>query len=134
MEVNMGDFKTVFKELRLSVGLSQDEMAKKLGVSRSTIGMYETGARKPDSEMLEKIADMFNIDIDYLLGRTQKTTLLPETIGKYYLNDETARIAQQIYDDPDLHALFDAAKDAKPEDMQLAADLLKRLKKTNPDG
>lgn len=130
----MGDFKTVFKELRLSVGLSQDEMAKKLGVSRSTIGMYETGARKPDSEMLEKIADMFNIDIDYLLGRTQKTTLLPETIGKYYLNDETARIAQQIYDDPDLHALFDAAKDAKPEDMQLAADLLKRLKKTNPDG
>lgn len=109
-------------------------MAKKLGVSRSTIGMYETGARKPDSEMLEKIADMFNIDIDYLLGRTQKTTLLPETIGKYYLNDETARIAQQIYDDPDLHALFDAAKDAKPEDMQLAADLLKRLKKTNPDG
>lgn len=130
----MGDFKTVFKELRLSVGLSQDEMAKKLGVSRSTIGMYETGARKPDSEMLEKVADMFNIDIDYLLGRTQKTTLLPETIGKYYLNDETARIAQQIYDDPDLHALFDAAKDAKPEDMQLAADLLKRLKKTNPDG
>lgn len=35
----MGDFKTVFKELRLASGLSQDEMAKKLGVSRSTIGI-----------------------------------------------------------------------------------------------
>lgn len=130
----MGDFKTVFKELRLASGLSQDEMAKKLGVSRSTIGMYETGARKPDSDMLEKIADMFNLDIDYLLGRTQKTTILPETVGKYYINEETAQIAQQIYDDPELHALFDAARDLNPEDMKMAADLLKRLKKTNPDG
>lgn len=130
----MGDFKTVFKELRLASGLSQDEMAKKLGVSRSTIGMYETGARKPDSDMLEKIADLFNLDIDYLLGRTQKTTVLPETVGKYYINEETAQIAQQIYDDPDLHALFDAARDSDPEDMKMAADLLKRLKKTNPDG
>ena len=128
----MGDFKTVFKELRLSVGLSQDEMAKKLGVSRSTIGMYETGARKPDSEMLERFAIWLEYKNQIILEERKKR--LPETIGKYYFNHETARIAQQIYDDPDLHALFDAAKDAKPEDMQLAADLLKRLKKTNPDG
>lgn len=53
---------------------------------------------------------------------------------EYYNNSETAQIAQQIFDDPDLHALFDAARDSKPEDMKMAADLLRRLKGTNADG
>lgn len=53
---------------------------------------------------------------------------------EYYSNPETAQIAQQIFDDPDLHALFDAARDSRPEDMKMAADLLRRLKGTNPDG
>ena len=72
----MGDFQNIFKRLRNSCGLTQAEMAEKLGISRSTIGMYETGAREPDFETLEKIADFFNVDIDYLLGRTLKTTKL----------------------------------------------------------
>ncbi len=79
----MGNFQNIFKQLRISSGLTQVEMAKKIDISRSTIGMYETGAREPDFETLEKIADFFNVDTDYLLGRTDKTTLLPETIGRY---------------------------------------------------
>lgn len=51
----MGNFQNVFKQLRLSSGLTQVEMAEKLGISRSTIGMYETGAREPDFDILEKI-------------------------------------------------------------------------------
>lgn len=82
----MGNFQNIFKRLRISTGLTQVEMAKELKISRSTIGMYETGAREPDFETLEKIADFFNVDIDYLLGRTDKTTLLPETIGQYSSN------------------------------------------------
>ena len=46
----MGDFQNIFKRLRNSCGLTQAEMAEKLGISRSTIGMYETGAREPDFE------------------------------------------------------------------------------------
>lgn len=53
----MGDFKNVFRKLRLAAGLTQDELAKKLGISRSRIGMYETGKREPDYETLELIAD-----------------------------------------------------------------------------
>ena len=102
----MGDFQNIFKRLRNSCGLTQVEMAEKIGISRSTIGMYETGAREPDFETLEKIADFFNVDIDYLLGRTDKTTILPETMGQYYLNDETRKIAQQIFEDPSLRSFF----------------------------
>ena len=52
----------------------------------------------------------------------------------YYIDSETAKVAQAIFDDTDLHALFDAAQDSKPEDLKMAADLLRRLKSTNSDG
>ena len=55
----MGSFQNIFKELRIASGMTQTETAEKLGISRSTIGMYETGAREPDFETLEQIADFF---------------------------------------------------------------------------
>lgn len=73
----MGKFQTILKELRLSKGITQVELAKQLGISRSTVGMYESGSREPDFETLELIADYFNIDTDYILGRTNKTTYIP---------------------------------------------------------
>lgn len=52
----------------------------------------------------------------------------------YYTDPETAQIAQEVFDDPDLRMLFSAARDAKPADIKLAADMLRRFKETNPDG
>ena len=72
----MGDFPNVFKFLRLREKLSQQELADKIGVAKSTISMYENGNREPDFEMLEKIADFFNVDMNYLLGTSAKTTSL----------------------------------------------------------
>ena len=46
----MGDFQNVFRKLRTSIGYTQAELADALGISRSRIGMYETGAREPDFE------------------------------------------------------------------------------------
>ena len=59
------------KQLRNSRKMSQEEFATKIGVSRSTVGMYETGKREPDLETCEAIADFFNVDMDYLLGKSQ---------------------------------------------------------------
>lgn len=93
----MGNFQNVFRRLRTAAGLTQVEIAEKLEISRSTIGMYETGAREPDFETLEKIAVFFNVDIDYLLGRTDRTTLLPETVGQYScLNKKDERDIEKI--------------------------------------
>lgn len=80
----MGKFQNVLKSLRTSRGLTQDELSKIIKISRSTIGMYESGAREPDFETLELIADFFNVDTDYLLGRTDKTTFIPQSITATY--------------------------------------------------
>lgn len=77
----MSSFKTVLKSLRNSRNLTQEELAQKLNIGRSRISMYESGQREPDFETTELIADFFNVDVDYLLGRTSKTTMLPESMA-----------------------------------------------------
>lgn len=57
-------------QLRKEHNMTQQELAEKLGVSRGTIGMYEIGQRDPDTETLAKIAEIFGVSTDYLLGRT----------------------------------------------------------------
>ena len=66
----MSIFSERLKNLRQSFSLTQPELADKIGVSRSTISMYEQGAREPDFETLEAIADFFNVDMNYLTGKT----------------------------------------------------------------
>ncbi len=66
----MPNFATIIKNLRISRGITQEQLASLLKVSRSAIGMYETGSRQPDFETLEAFADIFNVDMDYLLGRS----------------------------------------------------------------
>lgn len=86
----MGDFNKVLKKLRVSEKITQEELAKALNISRSTVGMYEKGDREPDYETLEAIADYFNVSIDYLLGRESKTLRFVdpiETIAAHFDGD-----------------------------------------------
>lgn len=59
------------KELRKKKGISQAELASKLNVVRSTICQYEKGTREPSYEVLQKLADFFDVSVDYLLGRKE---------------------------------------------------------------
>lgn len=56
--------------LRKRKGLSQQELANILQISRSSIGMYETGKREPDLETLELFADFYNVDMNTLTGKS----------------------------------------------------------------
>lgn len=83
----MANFAKVFKDLRNNLKLTQQDLADKLGLSRSAIGMYEKGEREPDFETLELIADFFNVDMDYLLGRTKLTTTI-NTLAAHHDSDD----------------------------------------------
>ena len=60
------DFAKRLKELRASRGLTQDDLARELNLAKSSINMYENGNRKPSFEVLEAIADYFNVNMDTL--------------------------------------------------------------------
>lgn len=108
-----------FKTLRAASGLSLAELGQKLGLSKSAIAGYERGEREPDYETLQKIADFFGVDANYLLGYDA---------SGYYTNPETAKAAQEIFDNKELRALFDAARGSSPESLQAAANVILALK------
>ncbi len=62
-------FHEKLRELRKQANLKQREMSEKLGIDRSTYAYYETGKSKPSLIVLCKIADVFDVSTDYLLGR-----------------------------------------------------------------
>ena len=61
-------FKDRLKKLRIETETKQEVLAKYLNVGISTVSMYETGQREPSLDILIKIAEYFNVSIDYLLG------------------------------------------------------------------
>lgn len=69
--------------LRNSNNLSQAELAKKLNISRSSIGMFESNARTPTTDALLRYAQFFNVSVDYLMGTSQSTNPEKYTIPVY---------------------------------------------------
>lgn len=78
----MADFASMLKYLRERDGLSQRELATKLGMSASAICMYENGNRQPKFEDEEAIADFFNVDLNTLRGRRNYEDADYEEIAK----------------------------------------------------
>ena len=70
----MAKFGERLRTLRTEKGLSMLDFANDLGISKSSVNMYERGEREPNFELLEAIADYFNVDMDYLLGKSDFTT------------------------------------------------------------
>ncbi|MDC6268058.1 helix-turn-helix domain-containing protein [Lysinibacillus fusiformis] len=69
------------KYLRKSNNKTQQDIADILGITRPAYTAYEQGKRNPDYEILEKIADYYNVSIDYLLGRTDNKEALHKQAG-----------------------------------------------------
>lgn len=84
----MVSFGQRLKALRNNRGISQNELSKHIGVSKSSINMYERGEREPGFETLEAIADFFNVNMDYLLGR--------EPLIRTSINSQNIAITAQI--------------------------------------
>lgn len=82
------------KELRLSHGLNQVELAKKLSVTKQTVSNWENNNIQPSVDMLIKIADCFSVTTDYLLGRNKRNV-----IDVHGLNNQEIAHIQQIVQD-----------------------------------
>ena len=71
----MVDFSQRLMKVRLDNHMTQAQVAKKIGVTASMVSSYETDIRLPSYDVLIRIADLFGVSVDYLLGREEKRTL-----------------------------------------------------------
>lgn len=68
------------RELRKEKGISLKELGAAMGVAESTMSLYENGKRQPDHETLLKLAEYFNVTVDYLLRGNDNSERLPEEL------------------------------------------------------
>lgn len=95
------------KDLRSELNLTQDDIAKKLKIPRGTYAHYELNKRQPDNDTLNRLADFFNVSIDYLFGRTESRSIKVEILE------------------------FDATEGLTESDLNLVRNLIENLKEKN---
>ena len=114
-------------------GIKNIDVSRATGIPASTFSDWKKGKSSPKRDKIEKIANFFDINPDWLAGTSDIKIKLKNNLNEqeqsYYLNHETSKIAQQIYDNKELSLLFDAAKDAEPEDLQTVHSMLMALKR-----
>lgn len=103
---------------------TQKEVAAAIGVSPQTFNTWCQGIALPRMGKVQLLADYFNIEKSDLIDNKPD-----HADDRYYINEETAEMAQQIFENKNLRVLFDAAKDADPEDLQTVHSMLLALKR-----
>ena len=106
------------KELRNLRGLTQQQMADKLNVSKSIVSCWESGRRVPTMAGMTEIAEIMGVSVNFLIGDTDDVLTYDKN-----MND----VAQAIIDRPELRMLFNASLNAKRDDILMCVTLLERL-------
>ena len=111
----MSHFSAKLIQLRKARGLSQQQLSQALGLSRSAIGMYETGKREPEIGVLQLLSDFFNVDMNTLVSPPSEET------------GELSALLETLRNREDMRMLFKLAKDATPEDVLRAVEIIEAL-------
>lgn len=122
------------KRLSYENGKTQADIAKDLKISKQTVSSWFRGERTPRMDKIDLLCHYFNCKRSDIMEDYSERSEKEEGTTPYYLNEETARVAQKYFDHPEIRVLFDAADGVKPDNIMLAAEMLKRFKETNQDG
>ena len=114
----------IFEQLLQKFGVTTADVCKATGIGQSTMSNWKNRRNLISGKNAQLIADYFHISVDYLIKVNEKRG------GQtYYLNEETTKMAQDIFENKDLRLLFDAARDAQPEDLHAVHNMLLALKR-----
>lgn len=122
----------IFEKLLEAHGITIYKFCKDTGISESTVYTWKKKKTQCNAKLQKAVCDYFGITADYLMTGEEK-----KDGPKYYLNDETAAIAQDIFENKELRALFDVQRDMGPEDLkalhQMALALKRKEREENGD-
>ncbi|KKX56366.1 helix-turn-helix domain-containing protein [Brevibacillus borstelensis] len=118
---------------RLEKGLTQDDIAKHLGMGRSNVGHIENGRTNPTADVIDKIADILDTTSDYLLGRVDDPSITGLTNNA---KDKTrSELLQEVTDDPDdyffLDGYLEASEEEKKELRRAFFEIKKKMRENN---
>lgn len=113
-------FSSKLKKLRLQHNLTQEELGKKINVTKVSISGYENGNRTPDMDTMARLADVFSVSVDFLMDRTETSSTNQTTPDWATVKDK--RDIKEILDD-NLPVMFDG-KPVNEEDKQRLTDLI----------
>lgn len=108
-------------EARDKKGLKDAHVAEATSIGRSTFSDWKSGRSTPKPEKLQKIADYLGVSVEWILTGESPTG--------YYYNEDAMQIAQEIYQNKDLHMLFDMTRDATADELRDFAEMVKLMKK-----
>lgn len=114
----------IFAELLKERKLKVSDVTRATGIAASSLTDWKKGrTATPKAETMQKLADFFGVSIEYLLG-------VPSS-GQdgYYTDAETARMAQEIFENDELRALFDVQRDMNAEDLKAIHQMALALKR-----
>ncbi len=143
---------SMLRQARLDRGMTLETAGDKLGVIAKTIQRYETGERKIGLNKLMELTVLYGIDYSTFMDYAEKRLLAEEKmeeedtvlhskttlsdmesryskLSKYYLDDEVAKIAQEVYERPELRMLFSASRNVSADDLKAVIALVDRMKK-----
>lgn len=101
----------IFAKLLKEKGLKAADVTRATGIKSPVFSEWKKGKSKPNTEKMIKIANFLGVSVEYLTTGKE-----PEINEEYYLNKETAQVAQEIFENKELRALFDVQRDMDPEE------------------
>ncbi len=119
----MSGFSEQLAALRRARNMTQAQLAKALGISKSAVSMYERGNREPELELLQAMADLFGVSVGALLGREDQ----PLVNG----DPELTEYLEALRDRPELRMLFSTTRNATKEDIETAVRIIEALRSGN---
>jgi len=109
--------------------ISQYKMIQDLDLKKTTVNYWCKGKSFPRYDALKKVADYLDVAISELTGNATNVDKSSEEERAYYLDPETRKTAEELRTNKDLKTLFDAARDASPEDLKTVHAMLLALKR-----
>lgn len=115
------------RSLREEKRLSQVELSKKLNVTSQALSQYELGKRIPDAEMIIRIADFFDVSVDYLLDRTNERITVDNIKAILASDSAFARALDKLTTRKELQELFKVTKDLSRERVEQIIRIIKAM-------